>query len=141
MKKYAAALLGAIFIFTAALWAGEGERLFDEKCLMCHIKERPTPEIRPQLVAPPAMGVMFHVKSAFGDDRAAALAFIKEYVVNPDAAKAKCMPQSLSRFGVMPSQKGSVTEAELELICDYLYDNFPPAGFGHGPGPNARSGS
>jgi len=142
MKKYAVILSMAVLV--AAATASEGERLFDEKCAMCHIKQKPTPEMRGQLVAPPAMGVMFHVKDAFGEDRKAAIAFVKDYVIHPDAAKAKCLPQSLNRFGVMPSQQGLVSDAELHEIADYMYDNFPPSGFMHGKGmmgANAQSGS
>ena len=121
------ALLG--LMFGGALHAESGEALFDAKCAGCHIKVRPTPQMKQTLVAPPAMGVMFHLKEAFPGDRGAATAFIREYVFSPSAEKAKCMPQAIHRFGVMPSQKGSVTEAELALVADYLYDTFPPEGF------------
>lgn len=108
-----------------------GEALFDAKCAVCHIKTRPTPEMKKRLTAPPAMGVMFHVKAAFGD-REGATAFVADYALNPSEQKAKCLPRSIRRFGVMPSQKGAVREAELSLIADYLYENFPPKGFRHG---------
>ncbi|WP_345976105.1 c-type cytochrome [Sulfurimonas sp. HSL3-7] len=126
-----------VFAFAAILttnaFGGEpskGEALFDAKCAACHIKTRPTPEKKKGLTAPPAMGVMFHVKAAFSD-RKAATAFVSDYALNPSEKKAKCLPRSIRRFGVMPSQKGAVTEAELSLIADYLYDNFPSKGFRH----------
>ncbi len=45
------------------------------------------------------------------------------------------MPQKIQRFGLMPSQKGNVTKEELEKITEWMYENFPPAGFkGRGRG-------
>lgn len=117
------------------LLATTGESLFDDKCMACHMKEKPTPQTRGTMVAPPAMGVMFHVKQAFGTDKEAALAFVKEYVMEPSAEKAKCLPRSIQRFGVMPSMKGTLSEEELALIAEYLYENYPPQGFVHGGGP------
>ena len=133
MKRYITLFALAAVLNTNAFGmdSSKGEVLFDAKCAACHIKTRPTPEMKKNLVAPPAMGVMFHVKEAFSD-RGAATAFVTDYALNPSEQKAKCLPRSIRRFGVMPSQKGSVTEAELSLIADYLYENFPPKGFRHG---------
>jgi hypothetical protein len=39
------------------------------------------------------------------------------------------MPQKIARFGLMPSQKGAVSEAEVERIANWLYDNFPSKRF------------
>jgi mono/diheme cytochrome c family protein len=125
-------ILFLAFLFCASLFAQSGEELFVEKCMICHTKERPsTPQMRQQMVAPPAMGVMFHVKEAFNQDREKAIAFIKDYVYNPSKEKAKCLPRSIKRFGVMPSQKDLVSEDELDKIANYLYENFPPKSFTH----------
>ncbi len=133
MKRVVTVVAFAAVLGKGALYGdmAKGEALFDAKCAACHIKTRPTPEMKKNLIAPPAMGVMFHVKEAFGD-RGAATAFVSDYALNPSEQKAKCLPRSIRRFGVMPSQKGSVTEAELSLIADYLYENFPQKGFRHG---------
>jgi cytochrome c len=129
MKRVSAvmALLG--LMSGGALHAEGGEALFDAKCAACHIKVKPTPQMKKNLVAPPAMGVMFHVKEAFAGDKEAAKAFIREYVFNPSGEKAKCEPRAIRRFGVMPSQKGALSESELALVADYLYENYPPKGF------------
>lgn len=125
MKKITLALLA--LVAGTALFAHDGEALFDEKCAVCHIKTRPTPETRSSLVAPPIMGVMMHVKEAFPGNREGALAFIKAYVVNPSAEKAVC--PSIRRFGMMPSLKGAVTDAELDAIAGYVYAVYPPKDF------------
>jgi hypothetical protein len=127
MKKFLLSL-----ILGTSLFAQNAEDLFNEKCMMCHKKERPsTMEIRQQMVAPPAMGIMFHVKEAFNHDKKKSIAFIKDYVINPSKEKAKCLPRSISRFGVMPSQKDQVTDSQLDLIANYLYENFPNQDFKH----------
>ena len=115
-----------------SLFAGEsGAELFKEKCAVCHMQTKPTPEQKKNMVAPPVMGVMFHIKEKYGDDKKKAIEFIKDYVMNPSEDKALCLPRSIKRFGLMPSQKGSVTQEELEKIAEYMYDNFPPKGFKH----------
>ena len=122
-------LLAVTAMICGTLSADTGAALFDAKCAKCHIKVQPTPEMKRDLIAPPAMGVMFHVKEAFAGDRKAATAFVAGYALKPSREQAKCMPQAIRRFGLMPSQQGRVSEAELTLIADYLYDNFPPEGF------------
>ena len=124
---------------TAAATAQNAETLFDNKCAACHVKTRPS-DIS-SLVAPPIMGVMRHVKMKY-PTKDAAVAFMVDYVLAPSKAKAVCMPQKIQRFGLMPSQKGNVTKAELEAITAWLYDNYPPAGFkgGQGHGMGMRGG-
>lgn len=123
MKKYIAVL----FSLSVILCADEGEQLFDMKCAACHMKTRPTPEMKSTLLAPPISGVIKNVKKAFGDDKEAALAFIGSYTLEPSLDKSKCKPKAITRFGIMPSQKGNVSSEELNKIALYLYHNFPLA--------------
>lgn len=104
----------------------QGEVLFDKKCTSCHSKS--LPKDMNAVVAPAVMGVMRHVKMAY-PDKADAVAFIKDYALNPSRDKAICMSQKIERFGLMPSQKGNVTEEELETIASWMFDNFPPKDF------------
>ena len=109
----------------------QGEILFDQKCSMCHSKTFPK-DIN-AVVAPAVMGVMRHVKIAY-PNKSDAVAFIKDYALNPSEEKAICMPQKIKRFGLMPSQKGNVTEEELSVIASWMFDNFPKRGMGQGYG-------
>jgi mono/diheme cytochrome c family protein len=125
-------LLWIMLVGTMPLFAQtSGKALFEEKCTMCHMKEKPTPQTRDNMLAPPAMGVMFNLKSAFKNDKKATLAFMRDYIINPSADKAKCLPQAIKRFGIMPSLKGTLTPQEVALITEYMYDTFPPNGFQH----------
>jgi len=103
----------------------EGAALFKAKCSACHITTRPTDISK--LVAPPAMGITMHVKMAHPDKKAFQ-AFVVDYVLNPSASKSLCTKQTVKRFGVMPSQKGNVSEEELQAIASYLYENFAKGG-------------
>ena len=105
--------------------ASSGETLFEAKCAMCHVKVRP--DDKSTLVAPPAMGVMRHVKMNY-ETKESGVAFMVSYVMNPQRADAVCEPKSIQRFGLMPSQKGVISEAELKLISEWMYDNFTPTG-------------
>ncbi|NPA66070.1 MAG: cytochrome c [Epsilonproteobacteria bacterium] len=115
-----------ITLLSVASFATSPEALFDAKCSMCHVKTRP--QDMSKLVAPPIMGVMRHVKMQYSSKKDA-VAFIADYVLAPNQSKAVCMPQKIKKFGLMPSQKGNVTKAEVEQIASWLYDNFPPKGF------------
>lgn len=81
------------------------------------------------LVAPPIMGVMKHVKEA-KPTRSEAVAFVVDYIFDPSASKAVCMPQAIKRFGLMPSQRGNLSREEALQIAEYLYDHFGSGGMG-----------
>lgn len=121
MKKTTIFLLFPFFV----LFANDGEKLFDMKCSACHIKTRPTKEMKSAFIAPPITGVIRNVKQAFKEDKEATLDFIVSYTLNPSLEKAKCKTKALERFGVMPSQKENVSLEELKSIAEYLYSNFP----------------
>ncbi|MBN2870336.1 MAG: cytochrome c [Campylobacterales bacterium] len=103
--------------------------LFEQKCSICHMQQRPHADLMETMVAPPIMGVMKHVKEA-KPTRNEAVAFVADYVFNPTRDKAVCQPQAIQRFGLMPSQKGNLTKEEALIIAEYLYDNFGSRGMG-----------
>jgi len=114
--------------------SNSGEELFKQKCVACHTLGMP--KDKSALIAPPLNGVMRHLKMTHSD-KTKGVAFIKDYVINPSADKALCMPQKIKRFGLMPSQKGNVTPEELEVIANWMFENYPQKGFrgmGHGKG-------
>ena len=103
--------------------------------MACHVTSKP--EDMSTLIAPPMMGVMMHVKNSVEgkneiEKRQNAIDFIVDYAQYPSAEKSIFGAPAIERFNVMPSQKDNVTEEELTLIANYLYDNFPPKGMKHG---------
>ena len=135
MKKVTLFLLPALV--TGMLSAAEmtGEALFEAKCAACHAKIRP--DDTSKLKAPVAMGITRHVKRQY-PQKEDAVNFIVDYVQNPTAQKATCIPQSIERFGLMPSMKGVATTEEFTKIAEYLYDNFGNRGQGRGQGRGRR---
>lgn len=95
------------------------------------MKEKPSAGTQANMLAPPAMGVMFHLKKAFANNKKETLAFMQDYAMAPSPEKAKCQPQAIKRFGIMPSMKDTITPEELVLVTEYMYAAFPPAGFEH----------
>jgi len=131
MKTFTLFLLPALLISVATADTKSGAELFQEKCMSCHITTRPVDKSK--LIAPPAMGITRHVKMEY-PTREEAVKFIVEYIQNPTKEKAVCIPRSIERFGLMPSQKGLATDAEFTKIANYLYDNFGNRGQGKGQG-------
>ena len=102
------------------------EQLFDNKCVICHIKTIPID--RGNMVAPAINGIMRHVKISF-PKKDKAVAFIIDYVQNPTKEKSICMPQKIAHFGLMPSQKENITKEELESVAKWIFDKYPSANF------------
>jgi cytochrome c len=126
--KYTIVAMIAILGTTTLFAANDAEKIFDNKCNMCHIKTRP--QHHSNLVAPPIMGVLYHVKQAYSNKKDA-VAFIVDYVREPSKSKALCMPQKIKHFGLMPSQKANISKEDLQKVASWLYDTYPPANFKH----------
>lgn len=114
------ASLSALFI-SMTYAQDNGELLFKAKCASCHVSTRPADISK--LVAPPTMGVVRHVKMNYANKKDA-VAFIVEYTLHPNKEKAVCESDKIKHFGLMPSQKGNVSEKELKVIASWMYDNF-----------------
>ena len=118
--------------------ASEGaEKIFDNKCAACHSKTMP--KDRSTVIAPALFGVMRHIKMAY-PQKEEAVKFMVDYVLEPTKEKAICMPQKIQRFGLMPSQKGNITEEELKEVSEWMFENYPPKNFmGRGQGKNSQA--
>jgi len=125
MKKVI--LLSAVLISFAFANSSEQE-LFNTKCAVCHKVDVDLTN-KDSLIAPPISKVMMHVKRSF-KDKNKAIEFMKDYVINPDPKKTVC--PSIDIFGVMPAQKGLISDEELDKVLNYLYDTFPQGNMGQG---------
>ncbi|WP_457596285.1 hypothetical protein [Hydrogenimonas sp.] len=110
----------------ASLMAASPKEVFETNCASCHITQNPTPDMRAKLVAPPASGVMWHIKREF-PSKAKALAFMRDYVANPSKAKAIC--PSVRRFGLMPNL--GLDAKTIDIATEYMYDHFPDPSYRH----------
>lgn len=100
-----------------------GESLFKEKCSSCHLETRPSYDKINTMLAPPMMGVLFHVQQA-KPTKTQAVAFISDYILNPHRSKSLCQDHSIQKFGVMPSMKEQLTPQEATRVSEYVYDRF-----------------
>jgi hypothetical protein len=105
-----------------------GKELTQTKCVSCHSLNVPSPESIPTLTAPPFHSVLFHIKEAITDKKAPEK-FIVNFALNPNVTKSVCESNQVQKFGLMPSQKGLVTEKELELIAEHLTETYPSKEF------------
>jgi len=106
----------------------DGEKLIKEKCSSCHNLDLP-PKTYEGEIAPPMMAVSFHIidfikVNVESQKIPKAIDFVKDYVINPDRKKSFCDKESLKHYGVMPSQKGKVTQDELQAIAEYMFSHF-----------------
>jgi len=106
----------------------DGKKLIKQKCSRCHNLDLP-PKTYEDEKAPPMMAVTFHIKdfikvSNDSEKIPKAIEFVKDYVIYPSVSKSFCDKQSLKTYGVMPSQKGKVTQDELEAIATYMFEHF-----------------
>ncbi len=112
----------------------QGEKVFEQQCARCHMKEisrADTLQRLDQLKAPPMIEVSGQLKRSImikdGDEdihRAVVTAFIKHYIENPDIMYSMCNPGALDRFGQMPSLKGKLTEEEKQAVAEWVYDYY-----------------
>jgi len=106
----------------------DGKKLLQEKCSQCHNLDLPPKTFKDEK-APPMMAVAFHIKDFIpatdeSEKIPKAIDFVKDYVINPSASKSFCDKKSLETYGVMPSQKGKVTQDELEAIAEYMFAHY-----------------
>ncbi|WP_456392694.1 c-type cytochrome [Nitratifractor sp.] len=106
----------------------KGAELARQKCSRCHNLDMP-PVTSDKEAAPPLFTVTVHLKDWIkadtdGERRAKFIDFVKDYVIHPSRKKSYCDPASLKTYGLMPSQKGKVTTAELGAIAAWAYDHY-----------------
>ena len=126
-------------LLSVVLFADEGKDLFIKHCVSCHAPFIPMLKLKEnfldhnnsllKLKAPTLNQLSYRLKQRIGDPkgdidihRMEVTAFMSDYVIHPNKDKSVCLEDVLSHFETMPSQKGKVTEDELEEIGTYLYD-------------------
>jgi cytochrome c5 len=141
MKKTLIAAAG-LFFSTLALSAGnDGNTVYEANCKACHmlkpmmdkqkmmkmsLEERMSmkKKMMKTMKAPPMAKVSAKLKHDFGDDKEKVVAFVKDYIVNPGAQKAHCMPMALKKFGTMPAIGKGMKAEDIETVANWVFDNF-----------------
>ena len=118
--KFKSLFLATVLACTTASFAQEkGEQLFTQKCSVCHVMQ--IPEDKSTMAGPPARGLMFHMSEVFSS-KEDIQSHIVDFVLNPTTEKAKL--KAVKRFGLMPSQKGVISEDELKIVAKWMVKNL-----------------
>jgi len=95
------------------------ESLAENKCGACHLVGKITKEKLNRMAAPPSWALAKKVKTAY-PNRLEGINFIVDYTLNPSEDKMLFPKETKERFGLMPSQKGALTDKELRAIAEYI---------------------
>jgi len=146
-------ILMSLLLMSSAAFALTGQSVYDNKCASCHqmkgmmemsqmkmMKEKmktasdeEKAEMKKKMKAkmdksgmkaPPMNMVSMRIKKVKGNDKAAFVSFVKDYIVNPSQDKGVCMPMAYKRFGKMPPIGKGMSEEERTLVAQWMYDSF-----------------
>lgn len=133
MKKLKLLILGTSFFATTCL-GGDGLEVYKKYCSSCHLSEITMEKMqeienmvkagkKPPIKAPPFPEVSARIKY-FYPNKEDFIKFVVDYITNPSAEKAKCLPMALQKFGVMPPIGKVMTNEEKVAVANWLYDNY-----------------
>lgn len=125
-------------IFTAliavSLLGADGYKVYQNNCMKCHIQMMTKTEALKSfhtLKAPPMVEVANKLKNNIqivDEDidvkRRVVIAFIKDYIDNPSVQYSMCEPMAIEKFGIMPSLKGKLNEAQKQAVAEWIYDHY-----------------
>lgn len=116
------------------LLGADGYKVYKDNCMKCHAQMMTKTEALKSfksLKAPPMVEVSIKLKENIqtkDEDvdvkRRVVIAFIKDYIDNPSIQYSMCEPMALEKFGVMPSLKGKLNEAEKQAVAEWVYDHY-----------------
>lgn len=107
----------------------KGEKLFDEKCSLCHLKAPASCTSKIEMTGPDMQTVSKEIIQYFTNEKGnfnkeKAIEFVSDYVYYPNEIKALLKQSQNRKYGIMPSLKGSVSQEELEEIADFIFTNL-----------------
>lgn len=125
-------------IFTAltavSLLGADGYKVYQNNCMKCHVQMMTKTEALKSfhtLKAPPMVEVANKLKNNIqivDEDidvkRRVVIAFIKDYIDNPSVQYSMCEPMAIEKFGIMPSLKGKLNEAQKQAVAEWIYDHY-----------------
>lgn len=97
----------------------EAEKLAVKKCTPCHIMGTMSKEKIKKMSAPPYWAIAKKAGEKYSN-RADMIKYIVDFTLNPATEKMLFPKATIDKFGLMPSQKGIVTEDEAKQIAEYI---------------------
>jgi hypothetical protein len=127
-----------LLLSTISIFANNAKDIFDSKCLSCHSHYIDKQKLNENfdknntilsLKAPTLNQLSFILKDQVGDrmidqeaHRMELEEFIEEYIKNPDPKKSKITKHIYKFFRDSPCFDGNISDEEIELISNYIYD-------------------
>lgn len=116
------------------LLGADGYKVYKNNCMKCHAQMMTKTEALKSfqsLKAPPMIEVSNKLKNnihIMDDDadvkRRVVIAFVKDYIDNPSLQYSMCEPMAIEKFGIMPSLKGKLNEAQKQAVAEWIYDHY-----------------
>lgn len=126
-------------LLASSLFGVDGYEVYKKNCMTCHIEMMSRSEALKNfntLKAPPMIEVSSRLKANIQttdeeDDvnRYLFILFVKDYIVNPNLDNSMCNAGAIEKFGVMPSLKGKLSDAEREAVATWLYERYEDTAF------------
>ena len=127
-------ILLSLGMISNLLLASDGYSVYQKQCMQCHVEMMDKQTVLKNfktLKAPPMVEVSNRLKENIvlkeedaAVKRRVVIAFIKEYIENPNIDYSMCHLGALDRFGVMPSLKGKLSNEEREAVAQWVYDRY-----------------
>lgn len=122
MKK----IIPFILLSTVILSAQPGDDIFSNNCASCHaeilgIANDGGYDNKYITQAPYITDLVAKLKEATASKEEFSI-FIKEYIENPEKRKSLYGKKAIKEFGLMPSLKGAMSDEEINILVDYLYE-------------------
>lgn len=128
-----------IFGTALSLFGVDGYSVYQKKCMQCHVEMMEKQEVLKHintLKAPPMVEVSNRLREniIIADEdqdvkRRVTIAFIKDYIENPSVQYSMCHPMAIEKFGIMPSQKGKLSEKEKQAVAEWIIDRYAKVKF------------
>ncbi len=132
-------MIWMIGMAATVLWGEDGYGVYQKHCQQCHVEMMEKKEVirsLGSLKAPPMVEVSHRLKEnviiADEDDdvkRRVIIAFVKDYIENPNIQYSMCHPMAIEKFGIMPSLKGKLSDEERQAVAEWVYDRYEGAEF------------
>ena len=97
------------------------EELAVKKCGECHLMGVVSAEKLKNMKAPPYWAIAKKARQAY-ETKEDKIKYIVDYALNPSEEKMLFPKETKVKFGVMPSQKGKITEDESREIAEYIIE-------------------
>ncbi len=114
-------------LVSSTLFAQSGEELFNNYCSSCHTTVVGVNESGGKVTniyeAPYAKEVVNKLKDETKTEEEF-IAFIKDYIDEPNKRKSLYGKKAIKDFGLMPSLKGAMSDSESTKLAEYLYNNY-----------------